>query len=144
MPSPMPAATAQGGKETVLLAMPDPETRVLVGFMLRRLGYGVVEARSGAEAIRLRDEATENFDLLLADALMPRMNGHDLAEALRARDQGLRVLLLAESSYARSARRTAAQRELRFLCRPFTIGTLGAAVREELDRKRAMSASSRA
>jgi CheY-like chemotaxis protein len=138
------AATAESGTESVLLAMPDPETRVLVGFMLRRLGYRVIEARSGAEAIRLRDEGTENFDLLLADALMPRMNGHDLAEALRARNQGLRVLLLAEPSYARSARRTAAQRELRFLCRPFTIVTLGAAVREELDRRRTMSASSQA
>jgi CheY-like chemotaxis protein len=137
-------AAAQGEKETVLLAMPDPETRVLVGFMLRRLGYRVVEARSGAEAIRLRDEGHEVFDLLLADAVMPRMNGHDLAEALRAGNQGLRVLLLAEPSYARSARRTAAQQELRFLCRPFTIGILAAAVREELDRGRAMSASGRA
>jgi DNA-binding response OmpR family regulator len=124
--------------------MPDPETRVLVGFMLRRLGYRVVEARSGAEAIRLRDEADETFDLLLAEAVMPRMNGHDLAGELRARDRGLRVLLLAEPSYARSARRTAAQQGLGFLCRPFTIGTLAAAVREELDRVRTMSASSRA
>ena len=143
MPSPMAAKTAPGGKEAVLLAMPDPETRVLVSFMLRRLGYRVVEARSGAEAIRLRDEADGDFDLLLADAVMPRMNGPDLAEALRGRDQGLRVLLLAEPSYARSARRTAAQRELRFVCRPFTIASLGAAVREELDRRRAMSASTR-
>ena len=72
---------------------------------------------------------------------MPRMNGHELADALRERDRSLRVLLLAETSYARAARRTAAQKELRFLCRPFTIATLGAAVRAELDRGRTMSAS---
>jgi CheY-like chemotaxis protein len=137
----MEVLIAHGGNESVLLAMPDPETRVLVAFMLRRLGYRVVEARSGAEAIRLREEADQAFDLLLADALMPRMNGHELAEKLRGRDPRVRVLLLAEPGYARSARRTAAQRELRFLCRPFTMASLGAAVRVELDRARTMSAS---
>ena len=128
----------------MLLVEPDPETRTLGAFMLRRLGYRVAEARSGLDALRLYDEEDGGFDLLLAEAAMPRMNGHDLAEQLRARRSNLRVLLLADNAYVRLARRAAAQKGLGLLSRPFTMASLAAGVREALDKGRTMAAGNRA
>jgi CheY-like chemotaxis protein len=126
----------------VLLVEPDPETRALAAFMLRKLGYRVAEARSGLEAAHVHNE--DQFDLLLAAAIMPGMNGHDLAERLRERLPGLRVLLLADAGYARLAQRAAARKGLAFLRTPFTMSSLAAAVREALDGGKSMAAGHRA
>jgi CheY-like chemotaxis protein len=137
----MSSVTLPAGAESVLLVMPDPETRVLVAFMLRRLGYRVAEARNGLEAIAAYEAQTGDFDLLLGDAVMPRMNGQDLAERLRLRRPDLPVLLLADAAFARLMGRAAAKIRLNLLRRPFTIQSLGDAVRKALDSGRALRAS---
>jgi CheY-like chemotaxis protein len=131
---------APRGTESVLLVEPDPETRVLAAFMLRRLGYRVTEARNGADAIGMLDEA-DDFDLLLVEAVMPRLNGQGVAAQLRARRPNLRVLLLADPAYARLARRPAARNGFGMLSRPFTMASLAAGVREALDNGKTMTAS---
>ena len=124
---------AQGGNETVLLVEPDPETRTLAAFMLARLGYGVIEARNATEAVGAYEERQGAIDLLLTESIMSRVSGHDLAETLRERNPGLRVLLLSDADYERLTRRVAAQRKLLFLARPFTMAQLAAKVRQALD-----------
>jgi two-component system, cell cycle sensor histidine kinase and response regulator CckA len=122
------------GTETVLLAEPDPEVRSLAGFMLSRLGYSVLEARNAMEALKIYDERGGGVDLLLAEALMPRVNGHELAQMIEARDTVMRVLFLADAGYERLTRRTASRKGLVFLTHPFTMSLLAAKVREALDR----------
>jgi DNA-binding response OmpR family regulator len=132
----MPSAGMQSyprGDESVLLVEPDAETRVLGVFMLDRLGYRVADARNAPDAVRIFDEQDSAFDLLLVEAVMGRVNGNDLAETLRQRHSGLRTLFLADEKYERLARRVAARKGMRFLCRPFTIASLAAAVRTALD-----------
>lgn len=143
-PTTMSTVEVPRGTESVLLVEPDAETRVLASFMLRRLGYCVTEARGGVEAFKLHGASDSAFDLLLASAVMPRVNGHDLADLLRARWPELRVLLLADAEYERAARRNAARRDIGFLCRPFTMAVLAARVRECLDKGKPMFASHRA
>ena len=129
----MAVAAPPRGNESVLLVEPDPESRALAAFMLARLGYRVTEARSGVEAVRLHDAQSAAFDLLLAEAVMPRVTGHDVAAVLRARWPGLPVLLLADGRHESVARRAAAQSGAGVLCRPFTMASLAARVRETLD-----------
>lgn len=142
----MASETTQRGSEAVLLVAPDAETRALVAFMLGRLGYRVTTARSGIEAVKIHDEQGAAFDLLLAEAVMPRVNGHDLAGLLRQRRPGVRVLLLADTQEERLSRRVAARTGIGFLCRPFTMASLAARVREALDARRgsALAAGNRA
>jgi hypothetical protein len=66
-----------------------------------------------------------------------------VAEALRARWPGLRVVLLADDRYERGARRAAAQSGIGFLCRPFTMASLAARVREALDARQGQAAAAR-
>jgi two-component system, cell cycle sensor histidine kinase and response regulator CckA len=117
----------------ILLVSPDPETRAAAAVMLGRLGYRVLEARHATEAQCLFDECGGAIDLLLAEALMSRVNGHALADSLRARNPELRVLFLSDASYERMARRVAAQKRLPFLVLPFTPAQLAIKVRVALD-----------
>ncbi len=132
----MQSSTVPRGNEAVLLVAPDAETRALMAFMLGRLGYRVTTARSGLEAIRIHDELGATVDLLLAEAVMPRVNGHDLAGLLRERRPDVRVLLLAEARHEALSRRMASSCGAGFLCRPFTMAMLAARVRETLDAVR--------
>jgi two-component system, cell cycle sensor histidine kinase and response regulator CckA len=122
------------GSETVLLVEPEPETRTLAVFMLSKQGYRVLEARDAPEATRLYEEHGSTIDLLFTEALMPRGNGPELAQALAARNPRLKVLYLSDRQYARISARLASPRGSAFLPRPFTMGILAAKVREVLDR----------
>ena len=121
------------GTETVLLVEPEPATRTLAAFMLRKQGYLVLEAHNAVEALKIYDEYQGAVDLLLAEALMSRVNGHELADMLRVKDSALRLLFLADVDYVRVASRAAAQKGLSFVPRPFTMAVLARKIREVLD-----------
>lgn len=93
--APEPARTAAHG--TALLVDDEELARMSTADMLNDLGYSVVEAASGEEAMRLFSKG-ERFDLLITDHLMPGMNGTDLARTIRAEQPGLPVFLV--SGYA--------------------------------------------
>ena len=84
---------------TALLVDDEELVRMSTADMLGELGYQVMEAASGEEALRLVEEG-RLFDLLVTDHLMPGMNGADLASAVRSRRPGVRVLVV--SGYAES------------------------------------------
>lgn len=84
----------------IALLVDDEElVRMSTADMLGELGYAVIEAASGEEAIRLVDRG-ERFDLLVTDHLMPGITGTDLARAVRCNRPGVPVLLV--SGYAES------------------------------------------
>lgn len=144
----MPPSTACApirGTETILVVEPDPETRVLAAFMLSRLGYRVLEARSAADALELYRAEPGAIDLLFTETLMSKINGHELARMLAREYPELRVLFLSDNSYERLTRSVARQKGLHFLCRPFTMHLLATKIREVLDGRQAkvMSASGR-
>jgi len=128
------------GTETILLVEPEPETRKLALFMLSRLGYCVLEARNAAEAADLIDRYEGAVDLLLTEAVMSRVNGHELAHRLASDRPALRILFLSDASYERLSRRVAGRKGLSFLSRPFTMRILAGKVRQALDAPRAATA----
>ena len=81
----------------VLLVDDEELVRMSTADMLAELGYDVIEAASGEEALARFDEEPA-IDLLVTDYLMPGMTGADLARAARARRPGTRVLIV--SGYA--------------------------------------------
>ena len=95
-----PAPPAAAGDETVLLVDDDEIVRATVASMLSDLGYKVLTAASGAEALALLEQG-EKPDLLFTDVVMPGMGGRQLAERAVAILPSLRVLFT--SGYTENA-----------------------------------------
>jgi two-component system cell cycle sensor histidine kinase/response regulator CckA len=77
-------SAAPGGEDTILLVEDKDEVRRLVRELLGRLGYQVLAARNGADAVELSRRFPGPIHLLLTDIVMPGMTGRELAERLRA------------------------------------------------------------
>jgi PAS domain S-box-containing protein len=91
----------QGGDETILVVEDDALTRKFVVSQLESLGYKIVSAATGAEALALVDQGV-TFDLLFTDVIMPGgVNGRELAEEMAKRRPLLRILYT--SGYAEDA-----------------------------------------
>lgn len=85
---------------TVLLVDDEELVRITTADMLTDLGYEVVEATSGEDALRLLEAGTP-CDLLVTDHLMPGISGADLIREVRSRRPEISVLLV--SGYAENA-----------------------------------------
>ncbi len=127
-------AAARRSSETVLVAEDEAAVREIVGRVLRAQGYRVWEARDGAAALLIHAEDEHAIDLLLTDVVMPGLSGLDLAQRLRERNPGLRVIYM--SGYADNAAVNEAMRQAggSFLPKPFTPDEVVRKVREVLDR----------
>jgi diguanylate cyclase (GGDEF)-like protein len=88
-----PVASSQGRGETVLLVDDDPDTLRLIGKLLRRAGYRVEETEDPGAVVR-RFGTGVPPDLLIADIMMPRMNGLTLADRIATTHPGVRVVYL--------------------------------------------------
>lgn len=77
--------------ETILLVEDEPRVRDMGAETLRELGYRVLDAANGIEALALLDSEPD-IALLFTDIVMPEMDGRRLAEAARARRPGLNLL----------------------------------------------------
>ncbi|MFG0318057.1 MAG: CHASE domain-containing protein [Planctomycetota bacterium JB042] len=132
-PPPEPAADEEayrGRGERVVLIEDDAELRDLVDRTLTSLGYVVVAAPDGPEALSITN-GEERPDLLLTDVVLPEgMNGIELARAFRERYPDLPVLFISGYSDAEELRES---RLGRLLPKPFRREQLAREVREVLD-----------
>ncbi len=118
-----------GTGQTVLVAEDEPMVRLIVAGTLRDLGFEVLEAGDGAEALAVAAEAP--LALLVTDVVMPRMGGRELAARMRDRTPGLRVLFV--SGFTDGALGDAGDPETAFLPKPFMAAELADAVRSLLE-----------
>ena len=107
---------------TVLLVDDEELVRASTSYMLAELGYRVIEAACGEEAMQQVANG-EAFDLLVTDHLMPGINGTDLARLVRASRPGIAILLV--SGYAE---REGLDPELPRLTKPFRKSELAASL----------------
>jgi two-component system cell cycle sensor histidine kinase/response regulator CckA len=116
-------------RETILLVEDEPAVRQLFAQALTRAGYGVHEARTGQEAMKIFDQHGDSIDLLLTDMRMQYMGGAELAHQLRSRRRTLKLLCI--SGYPGTLD---AELAFDFLAKPFSRDDLLKKVREILDR----------
>jgi two-component system, cell cycle sensor histidine kinase and response regulator CckA len=120
------------GDETILLVEDDPQVRAAAAVILRSLGYDVLVAGRPDEALRLA--ATASIDLLVSDIVLPQMSGIELARLLGADRPDLRLLYFSGYTEAVAVDHGLIEAGVAFLQKPFTAESLGARVRQVLDR----------
>jgi len=120
-------------KEIILLVDDDSAVRYMVGLVLRRYGYTVLEADSAESAIPLWERASEKIDLLITDNCMPGMTGVELTKVLRLKKSQLSVLLISGYRPDRPGDTVDWPFPMSFLAKPFSAGLLLEEVRKTLD-----------
>ena len=123
-----------GGKETILVVEDDAAVREVTVYFLRKFGYRVLEADSGASALAVL-EREKRTDLLLTDIVMPNgLQGDEIARLVRKRDPNIKVLYCSGNAQIlkfgpeKSAPRTGQ------LHKPYRAKDLACKVRHLLDR----------
>jgi PAS domain S-box-containing protein len=131
-----PALTAiRGGNETILLVEDDVFLRASVNTILSRLGYRVLEAVNGVEALEVWKQHRDEIHLVLTDMLMPGgINGKELGEQLLQQDPKLKVIYVSGYSADIVGKDFSLEEGVNFLAKPFAANKLAQIVRNCLDK----------
>ncbi len=120
--------------ETVLVVEDDARVRASTTDALRELGYTVIHAGSGQEALqKLADNP--GVALMFTDIVMPVMNGRKLAEEALARMPQLKVIFTTGFTKNAVVHNGVLDHDVHFLAKPFTIEQLATKLRDVLDTK---------
>lgn len=121
-------------RQTVLLVEDEPFVRNAVAEAVQSAGYKVLIASNAAEALEIQGNGIEEIDLLLADIVMPNINGHELARKVLALSPHTEVLLI--SGYEEQVIRCEQSLEgIDYLAKPFSIPILLQRVRGLMSKR---------
>ncbi len=122
------------GEGVILVVEDEAIVRRMTVKMLKRMGYAVLEAANGPEALEISRSHAGNIDVLLTDVIMPGMNGRDLAAQLAEIRPDTRVLFTSGYTADVIARHGVLESGTNFIGKPFTSKELASrlqAVRKE-------------
>jgi CheY-like chemotaxis protein len=121
------------GNEAILLVDDEESTIQVEKLMLRELGYQVIPALGGKEAVELYKEKMVDLDLVALDMIMPEMNGKDTYDALKKINPAVKVLLVSGYSQNKQIDELMDQGCNGFIQKPFDIVQLSQKLREVLE-----------
>jgi PAS domain S-box-containing protein len=120
------------GRETILVVEDEEALRDATSEYLERLGYKVLTARDGEEALKIATRYPGELDLVITDLIMPRLSGRAVRERLLRLRPGVKVIFM--SGYADESGETAiASLDVPLLRKPFLLRDLGRLVRKVVD-----------
>ena len=118
---------------TVLLVDDDARVRQWIHEELERLGYNLLEAADGADALVIAELHRGPIDIMVTDVVMPRVDGPGLVKALLELRPDLKVLYISGYPEAFLRQSTSLPSEDNYLQKPFDMSTLIARITELLD-----------
>lgn len=130
---PIELAAFRGRNEKILVVDDVREQREIAQRILKRLGYSVIVAASGEEAIRYIQGS--EFDLVVLDMIMdPGIDGLETYQRLRAVRPEIKAVIVSGYAETDRVRKALALGAGRYIRKPYTIETIGLAIRAELDK----------
>lgn len=125
---------ARSGMETILVAEDQPDLRWMICQFLQQLGYSVLEAKDGGDAVALAEEYKGTIDVLLTDIVMPRIRGTEVARQLLESRPEMKVIFM--SGYTEGGFGSVPDEEQEpgttLLQKPFKLDVLALKIREVL------------
>ena len=124
----------RGGTETILIAEDHEGIREMARATLESLGYKILIAHDGEEAVGMFSTHRDSIALVLLDVIMPRRNGPETYEIIKAMKPGVPVVFATGYSNETAALTEMVERGIAVLRKPYSPGVLCRRVREALDR----------
>jgi len=129
----MPDENLDAGDETILLVDDEQIIIDVARDMLEILGYQVITAQTGQEAIDIYTRQKDEIDLVIQDMVMPGMNGADIFRALKKINPDVKVILASGYIMNKQIAAVLEQGCRAFMPKPFRLEDLSLKVREVLD-----------
>jgi len=134
IPSNLPVEAAATSSLRVLLVEDEPMVRELGASLLSRLGYDVLVASNGRQALNLiHADRSRTIHALVTDVVMPELGGKDLADSLRIISPQTKVIFCSGYTEDVASLRGEAGAPIVFIPKPYTMAVLARKVREVLD-----------
>jgi two-component system cell cycle sensor histidine kinase/response regulator CckA len=127
------SAAIKGGDETILLVDDEEIIANVSKEILEELGYSVITARSGSEAVKIYQSRNDEIDLVILDMIMPEMGGGETFDNLKLINSNVKVILSSGYSIDGQAREIMQRGCHGFIQKPFGIKSLSKKVRDVLD-----------
>ncbi|MCB2183549.1 MAG: response regulator [Desulfobulbaceae bacterium] len=121
------------GTETILLVEDDASVRDLAESILSKLGYTVLKAGTGSEALQICLDYQGRIDLLLTDVVMPKMSGSELADEVKKNSPDTKILFMSGYTENSIVHHGVLKKGINFLHKPIIPNNLSLAVRTLLD-----------
>ena len=130
---PEPADALPKGTGTVLLVEDEAPLRALAAETLKRLGYHVLQAGNGLEALVVAERHPGDIHVVVSDIVMPRMGGPEFVEKLRRKRSGFSVIFMSGYTEAAVLENANIGKDSILLNKPFSTETLVRKMREVVD-----------
>ena len=134
-PVEVPAETSRTGKETILVAEDQPDLRWMVCQYLQELGYSVLEAKDGKDAVALAEQYNGTIDLLLTDVVMPDLRGPQVAHKLSPSRPEMKVIFMSGYTEGGFGDEEGMGPEPVLLQKPFQLSVLARMIREVIETR---------
>ncbi len=121
------------GKETILLAEDDHAISRMIKSYLEPLGYKMLLAENGQEALMLSRSHNGKIDLLLTDVIMPQMDGQELANAIQQERPDIKIIFMSGYTDDVIAHHGVLDPDVNFIQKPITPSKLAQALEDVLD-----------
>jgi PAS domain S-box-containing protein len=121
------------GSETILIVDDDASIRRLLKDTLEPLGYELIEAGSGEDALALLERSEKEIQLVLTDLIMPGMNGQELLDAIKTKRPGIKSILMSGYTDTILLRHQVFKPGVIFINKPLLPIALANRIRELLD-----------
>jgi len=138
-PTSLPRLSTLRGRETILLVEDEGMILRVARDALAGLGYRIITASDGAQALDMVKTMAGPVDLLVTDVVMPKMGGRELARRLSKLRPDIRVLFSSGYTENSIVEHGVLDEGVEFLQKPYTPVALARRVREVLDRSSALS-----
>ncbi|MES0370829.1 MAG: ATP-binding protein, partial [Mariprofundaceae bacterium] len=125
---------AQGHGETILLVDDDVHVLEVGREVLKSLGYRVLEASNGLNAIDLFTENQDEIELIIMDVVMPELGGVKAAERIKEIRPDIKVIYSTGYDKQASLSGKLTSDEASFLSKPYSISNLARVIRERLEK----------
>jgi len=128
--------TMRGGSECILIAEDNDDLRDAAQEILQSLGYRVLTAKDGDEAVRVFAQHADTIDLVFLDVVLPKLNGSEAYLQMISRKPGLPALFTTGYASEVSLVSLAAREKATVLQKPYGSQYLAQKLREKLDKKK--------
>lgn len=122
-----------GGNETILIVEDEVNVRDVASESLQSVGYNIIEAANGVEALKCIKNSGTNLSLVITDVIMPGMGGKELAENIEKIQPDLKVLFTSGYTDHKIVSNGKLKNRINFLHKPYSLHELSKKVRELIE-----------